>query len=138
MAQEQLNDQAQKRKTFLQIAQVGSSNLGSLGLHFFSRHCSTLDHSAITPNIVKRDLPKARAQEKENFLTLKVFDQAVLFGHPLSSETETHGDCRQKTLRHVGDRHADEEHDGVDQIVPDGQRYNEEGATCEYETKLLC
>ena len=107
-------------------------------LFIFSRHCSTLDHSAITPNIVKRDLPKARAQEKENFLTLKVFDQAVLFGHPLSSETETHGDCRQKTLRHVGDRHADEEHDGVDQIVPDGQRYNEEGATCEYETKLLC
>merc|ERR1719188_213732 len=52
---------------------------------------------------------------------LQVLDQAVLGGHPLGGQGETHGDGGQETLRDVGDDDSDQEDDGVQPVVAEDE-----------------
>ena len=58
-------------------------------------------------------------------------NETVLLGHTLGSKSETDGDSGEKTFWHVGHNDTDQEDDGVEPLVAQTQRYDEEGDTQE-------
>lgn len=56
----------------------------------------------------------------------QVLHQAVLLGHTLSRQGQAHSDSGEKTLRDVGDDDTDQEDDGIEPVVLEDDRNDEE------------
>merc|ERR1719336_712712 len=63
----------------------------------------------------------------EGLDSLQVLHQAVLGGHPLGGQGETHSDSGKKTLRNVGDNDTDQEDDSIKPVVAEDEGNDEEG-----------
>jgi hypothetical protein len=61
----------------------------------------------------------------------QVLDQAILGGHALGGERQTHGDSGEQTLGHVGHDDTDEEDDSVEPMVAEDESNDEESHTQE-------
>merc|ERR1719336_3460893 len=63
----------------------------------------------------------------EGLDSLQVLHQAVLGGHPLGSEGETHSDSGKETLGDVGHDDTDQEDDSIKPVVAEDEGNDEEG-----------
>ena len=63
---------------------------------------------------------------------LQVLDQAVLAGHALGRQSETHGDGSEQTFGYVGHDDTDEEDDGIEPLVAERKSDDEESHSQEH------
>ena len=70
----------------------------------------------------------------ERFDCLKIFDEAILWGHPLGRQGEAHRYGGNQPLWNIGDQSPDEEDDGIQpmEAVDDGDD-EEEGGNADWD-----